>query len=122
MSSPETNSWMDDAFDFDEWADIYKRDPEAFERRRAEWIHQYIESAPPHLQPRLRGVMFRVDAERRLARNPIDACVRLTAMMWDSFTDMQRELGCARQSPTAGASRPLARVLPFRRGAPPPER
>ena len=108
---------MDDTFDFDEWVDIYKNDPEAFERRRAEWIQQYIESAPSHLRPRLRGLMFRVDAERRLARNPIDACVRISNMMWEKFTEMQRELGCTKEKPTALSTRPMAPVLPFRRGA-----
>ncbi len=88
--------WTRDVFDFDDWADTYQRDPDAFERRRARWIDAYIQSAPAPQRARLRGLMFRVDMERRRARNPLDACVRLSGMMWDKLTEMQQHLNGGR--------------------------
>ncbi len=106
-------------FDFDEWMLLHARDPQAFERRRREWVEQIIESAPVEHRRRLRGLMFQVDMERRRAANPMDSCMRISALMWDKFGDLKSHLN-AMASPTTAATpvplrqRPEASVLNFR--------
>jgi hypothetical protein len=71
--------------DFDEWLVLAKEDPDAFEQRRSRLIDSFIQDAPDHLHHRLRGLQFRIDMERRRARTPMGACVRISGMMWDAF-------------------------------------
>lgn len=71
--------------DFDDWAELARVDPEAFERRRREVIDAFIESAPERNREHLRCLQWRIDMERRRASNPVSACYRIYRMMWDSF-------------------------------------
>lgn len=73
-------------FDFDEWQLLAMQDPDAFEQRRQDCITDLIERAPLPRQRRLRGLQFRIDMERRRARTPLGACIKISAMMWDSFS------------------------------------
>lgn len=68
-------------FDFDEWADLYRKDPEAFERRRKAAVDELVRSARPELQARLRGLQWQLDAERAKAKTPMGACVRMNQLM-----------------------------------------
>ena len=74
-------------FDFDAWARLAKSDPEAFERQRAQVIEGAIRSSSPRIQQRLRGLQFRVDAQRRLSRHPLGACIRISRMKLQMFYD-----------------------------------
>ena len=76
---------MDD-FDFDEWAMLARTAPDEFEQRRRAVIESVISSSD-HVR-RLRGLQWRIDIERERARTPLQACVRLSSMMWDSFMDL----------------------------------
>lgn len=67
-------------------------DPQAFETLRSELIENRISRAPTRIQPRLRGIQFRVDAIRQLSRSPLGALVKIQALMWDSFLRMDQEL------------------------------
>ena len=67
-------------------------DPQAFESLRAELIDSAILRAPASLQLRLRQLQFRVDGVRRLARTPLGALIRMQAMMWDSFLELNEAL------------------------------
>ena len=80
---------MDD-FDFDEWALLARTAPDEFEQRRRALIESLISSSG-HVR-RMRGLQWRIDLERMRARNPMDACVRLSNMMWDSFLDLNQAL------------------------------
>lgn len=115
------------SFDFDEWARLARTDPFAFEARRLAIIESYLRQFPPPDQRRLRGLQFRIDMERRRARTPMAACLRLSAMMWDSLLgahglrnalEQPRGLHC---TPTAArpatARTTSARILPFRRAS-----
>lgn len=70
-------------FDFDAWASLAQRDPEAFEVKRRDMIEQHIERAPEALRQRLRSFQWRIDMERRRSANPLQACIRISNMMWD---------------------------------------
>jgi hypothetical protein len=78
-------------FDFDEWARIAREDPAEFERRRLAAIEALIAAAPGRRQ-RLEGTQWRLDRERELAHTPLKACLRMSAMMWDSFLAMKSGL------------------------------
>ena len=75
------------SFDFEHWAELARKDPEAFEALRMEAINEVIEQAPPHIRQRLRGLQFKVDMERRRCRTPLAACIRLSGMMMDALYD-----------------------------------
>ncbi len=112
-------------FDFDEWSQLAKTDPAAFEARRLALIETYLHRLPPPGQRRLRGLQFRIDMERRRARTPMAACLRLSAMMWDSLlgrrglkSALDTLLGYTDPKSAAARSRlagPGARILPFRK-------
>ena len=127
----------EDSFDFNEWCALASTDPDAYARRRLARIQVAIESAPEKSRDRLKGLQFRIDAECRLARTPLKACLRLSSMMWDSFFDLKESLasfsehtpphdlqvtadrGRLRQSGApsekTGTGRLAARIIPFKR-------
>lgn len=107
-------------FDFDEWKDLASIDPDAFERRRQAVIDEFLSSVPESRQRRLRGLQFRIDMERRRARTPMGACIRISQMMWDSLVGPQglaptiQMLTQPQRIPDKVASKRNARVLSFR--------
>jgi hypothetical protein len=124
MQQSQHNSAADQVvggdFDFDDWRELYQRDPQAFEARRLAWINELIDSAPQDQQRRLRGLMFQIDAQRQLASNPLDACIRVSSMMWERFADLKEHLnGMANPRSGEGQQTELrlvdsAQVLSFR--------
>ncbi len=100
---------------FDELALLYKQNPEQFERLRAQLIEQLILSAPQRMQQRLRGLQFRIDMERRKARNPIAACVRLTQMMRDSLVELEAVLSNPAEFLRLREQQTEADIIPFPR-------
>jgi len=76
--------------DFDHWFDtmmsMAKDDPEGFEHLRQQMINAVIDDAPEDSRRRLIGLQWRVDQERRLAKTPMGACIRISNMMWESVT------------------------------------
>lgn len=95
-------------------------DPPAFEALRDELVSSYIESAPERLQQRLYGIQFRVDAIRRLSRSPLGALVKIQALMWRSFLDLDHELKMFARRPARSAppgEKPADRGSPAAGGA-----
>jgi hypothetical protein len=68
--------------DFDTWSEMARIDPETFESMRRAAIEAVIENAPEANRERLRRLQWRIDQERRLARTPMAACLRISRMMW----------------------------------------
>ncbi|MDD5240792.1 MAG: DUF3135 domain-containing protein [Sulfuricella sp.] len=79
-------------FDFNELADLARTDPDGFTRRRLALIQGAIANAPEKNHVRLERLQFRIDAKRRLARTPMKACLQISSMMWDSFSDLRETL------------------------------
>lgn len=73
--------------DLDRLTRLAAEDPEAFEHERQRLVEALIESAPQGQQQRLRGLQWRVDAERQRAATPLAACLRISAMMWERVTE-----------------------------------
>ena len=71
--------------DFDQFTELAKSDPDAFEAKRAEVIEQVIQSMPAHKQHRMRCLQWKIDQVRMQASNPMAACIKLSEMMWDSL-------------------------------------
>lgn len=109
--------------DFDTWSEMARNDPQAFERMRLEAIEAVIASAPEANRERLRRLQWRIDQERRLARTPMAACLRISRMMWRAVLgpgglhDRFGELQGAFKGQVEAASVPPqeARVLAFAR-------
>lgn len=72
-----------DSESFEYWSKLAKEDPELFEQKRREALEAVINNAPVSMQQRLRGLQWRIDAERRTAKNPLSSCVKIYNMMWD---------------------------------------
>lgn len=77
---------------FDELKDLAVNDPAAFEAYRSSQIEAAISSAPSHMQRRLRGIQFQVDAQRQLHNNPMGSCVKVYEMMQKSLGELSQIL------------------------------
>jgi hypothetical protein len=103
-------------FDFDEWSALAKAAPEEFESRRHDAIERIISNCTN--TRRLRGLQCRIDLERARARTPMKSCVRLSALMWDSFYECQTQLkvlayGLPQHFSAKKEPAPEAKILPF---------
>ena len=103
-------------FDFDDWAEMARRDPEQFEARRDELIRRQIEQASAASRQRMTGLQWRIDCMRRKAGTPLAACMAISGMMWDS---MLGENGLIEQLQQLGdklrsRERPVAEIVPLR--------
>lgn len=78
--------------DFDSWARLAKDDPESFEATRLAAIEGLIQSFPAENRERMRRLQWRIDQERRLAKSPMGACLRLSRMMWQQFGGLRERL------------------------------
>jgi hypothetical protein len=104
-----------------EWERLARENPDEFERRRREVVEAAIAQAPEALQPRLRGLQFRIDLERQRAKTPLGAAIRLHSMMWDEFQalrDALNRLAAADLRPQAKAASSPAKVIAFRARSP----
>jgi hypothetical protein len=101
-------------FDVDEWQRLAREDPNEFERQRQIAIDSLIEQAPPELRERLWALQSRIDLERRRAKTPLEATLRLHSMMWERFGQLRETLlALTGQGPPPQARSTGARILPF---------
>lgn len=75
-------------FNFDEWAELYRTDPRAFDKKRREATDAAIASAPEHLRAKLRETQTQCDAIHTTQPGR-EGASRMFAMMHDSLLDMQ---------------------------------
>ena len=71
-------------FDFDYWMELAEKDPAEFEQQRHSLIQTTIQEAPEEMQKRLNGLQWQIDSEIKLAKNSMDACLRIYQKMMDS--------------------------------------
>jgi hypothetical protein len=101
-------------FDVDEWLRLARDEPGEFERRRQAAIDSLIAQAPAEQRERLRALQCRIDLERRRAKTPFEATLRLQSMMWERFGQLRETLlELSGKAPVAPARRPSARILLF---------
>jgi len=73
-------------FDFAEWAELSKSDPELFETRRQEVIGQFLGQCQERNSSRIQGLQWRIEQERKLSPSPMASCLHIYTMMWDHLT------------------------------------
>lgn len=109
------------SFDFDEWMRLAQQQPEEFQKRREAMIEAAIAKAPEHLEPRLRGLQWKIDRVRETSANPLAACVRISRMMWDSIYSENGLLRAMERLTMPAYQAPVRTVCPtveFRRPTP----
>jgi len=94
--------------------------PSEFEAKRDELISEFIKSLPEKYQKRMACFQWRIDRIRDKTKTPIEACIAISNMMFDSVNKLHKQ---AReiQMELAGeiseyqrAPKPLAKILEFR--------
>lgn len=78
--------------EFDQLVKLAQEDPQALENLRQTLCQNLIAQAPESYQHRLRGLQFKIDMERRKAKTPMAACIKLSSMMQDSFHQLRSAL------------------------------
>jgi len=78
---------------FDALAKLARTDPAALEALRQRLTDDVIRRATnDSARRRLEGLKFRIEMERRRSRDPLAACIRISAMMHSSLADLQQAL------------------------------
>ncbi|MGV2844263.1 DUF3135 domain-containing protein [Aeromonas hydrophila] len=78
--------------DFDTLKRLAVAEPERLDELLQQQIEGLIDRVSPQQQMRLRGLQFRIDCQRQLAKNNLDSCIRIASMMHDSFYSMRCEM------------------------------
>lgn len=78
--------------DFDTLKRWAATEPELLDALLHQQLEELIAQASPERQRRLRGLQFRIDCQRRLAKNPLDSCIRIVNMMHDAFYSMRSKI------------------------------
>lgn len=104
-------------FDFKEWAELARQDPDRFESRRSRIINEAIRRVPSDKQEMLHRLQWKVDRVRELKRTPLAACMAISHLMWESFNDLHTsyvnlaQLKAGQNIPPVNL--PKAKVIPF---------
>ena len=78
---------------FDVLVDLARNDPQRLERLRKKLTEDIIDNAADEQRrKRLAGLQFRVDMERKRARTPLQATIRISEMMCQSLADLHRSM------------------------------
>lgn len=67
--------------DFNELLRLAKEEPDALEALRKQYTEQLLASAPAESLQRLQGIAFVLDAKRRTAHSPAEACKAMSELM-----------------------------------------
>ncbi len=109
-------------FDFDEWSRLAKEDPEGFEKKRREVLERAISEAPSHIQDQLHRLQWRIDMERKRAKNPLASCVKIYDMLTEQVygekgflyaVNLLHSLSSGTPLRYTPCSLPKAKVIPF---------
>lgn len=85
----------DELPEFDLLMRLAQENPNELEALRSRLNEQLIESAPERIQHRLKGLLFQIDAKRRVANNPMQSCMAVYEMMQDSLLELHNALNAA---------------------------
>ena len=79
-------------FEFEDWANLYKTDPEAFEMRRGAALEAYIQQAPEENRQRLEQTLFRIEMARKTSKSPLQAAINASKLMWESYGKLRDQV------------------------------
>ena len=116
-------------FDFDAWAELARKDPEAFELERKLLIERAIMKAPAEKRQRLRCLQWKLDQIRDLASTPMAACLQINRLLWEHICSERGLLRSIERLQSLGADpeapQSTAKILQFHGGVsanlPPPK-
>ena len=78
---------------FDVLVDMARNHPERLEALRAKMSQDIIDNAKDEQQKkRLAGLQFQVDMERKRARTPLQATIRISEMMCQSLAELHKSM------------------------------
>ncbi len=83
-------------FSFDEWAELYKSNPEEFELKRKEMLDAEIMKAPPEHRSSLRAIQLECDLLRAIT-TPLQATIEISKMMCNKLNELKTPLTQLRQ-------------------------
>lgn len=77
--------------DFEEWSNLYKTDPEAFEKKRLETLKAFIDDNATDKASRIRleQTLFRIEMTRKTSKNPLQSAIQASKLMWESVDKLQ---------------------------------
>jgi len=108
-------------FDFDAWAELAHKDPQAFELERKLLIERAIMRAPADKQQRLRCLQWKLDQIRKLASSPMSACLQINRLLWESIASEHGLLHCLQRLQSGAhpdnCQKKQAKILHFHRRA-----
>lgn len=78
--------------DFDTLKELAASEPSRLDAILEQQIELLMARASPDQQRRLRGLQFKIDGQRKLAKNNLDSCIRIANMMRESFYLMRSEM------------------------------
>jgi len=102
---------------FDDWCELARESPEAFETARSAVIEEFLSSIPSHSRARMRGLQWRIDTIRERSSNPMAACINIYDMMWDKLAGENGMIECitAFENPVLTLKKPdSAQIINFR--------
>ena len=70
---------------------IAKENEMEFEKMRRQIIDDFISSVPEDKKQRLNCTQWKIDQLRLLAKNPVDAYLKISTLMWDSLNRLGEE-------------------------------
>jgi len=99
---------------FDVLVDMARNDPQRLETLRKKLTSSVIASAATEQKrKRLEGLQFRVDLERRRARSPLAATIKISEMMCHALADLHRSMVTPLVAGEEEIIAPRAKVLEF---------
>ena len=105
--------------DFDTLKELAASEPSRLDAILEQQIEQLMARANPDQRRRLRGLQFKIDGQRRLAKNNLDSCIRIANMMRDSFYLMGCEMRQFREEeippPENDGSGKIIRLIDYKR-------
>lgn len=79
-------------FDFDQWAALFRNDPEAFELRRTALLDNLCHQMEARQVSSVANIRWRIDMERARSRSPLQCCLKISELMWEKFLDLNEIL------------------------------
>ncbi len=92
INSKELDYLKLDQWGFDQWQQLYLKDPALYERCREQLLNQHIDNAPDHQKERLKGILFTMGGEKRRSRSIESEQARYTALMLDSLSELNEQI------------------------------
>ncbi len=83
---------------FDVLMDLAQNNPEQLEKMRNTLSEEIIQNASPRARNKLKGIIFKVNMERRRSKTPMHSCIRIAALMQASYGQMREKLDLLLQS------------------------